>query len=388
MDQFPIEQALFAQSLAHVGTDGGETKTATTLVPLGRSVGFAEDWMQSAEELIRGYGERPAGVRCPLAVFAHPFADQVAVVQVADQPDGTLAFHFLVLPRSDYEKWGGDPFLLARKLPADWQGRGTLPTHSWPCQPLPSRTVAQVRQVLQRLKSGALSEDWEPPDADALPADDSPTKVKKKASESIVSPHDLAKLERTVENSESPALLGATQVLVDGGRVLFRRPGPDTNLIEGLWTLLPNTTRCRLWPASFAFANHLQFDAAVVPRLEPDDLEGYTSEEQAIDYPEGRYELALQSAAENGDQQHLDSLLSRRSVWDTWRLGLCLLALMIGLVLIDRLLPRAAPPPSSAETRYKAKAAAMIVGVGANDPWLALAILNAGKKKIAHNIEE
>ena len=146
-------------------------------------------------------------------------------------------------------------------------------------------------------------------------------------------------VERTVENSESPALLGGVQVLVDGGRLFFRRPGPDMNLLKGLWTLLPTSTRCRLWPASFAFGNHLQFDAVVLPRLEPSELEGYTSEEQAIDYPEGRYELSLQTAAETGDQQQLDQLLRRRSVWETWRLGLCLLALMIGLMLVSKFIP-------------------------------------------------
>jgi hypothetical protein len=395
MDRFLIEQALFLQSYEHPA-DG--TEAAATIVPLGRSPGFIDDWTAFAEELIHGFGDRRARVRCPLAVFAHTFGDKhVAVVQVADQPNNLLAFHFLVLLRGDYEKCLGDPFYLAQKLPAGWLQRGSLPTHSWPRVPPPGRTIAEVRKVLQRLKTGALSEDWEPPaSTDAaevtlsgqttLGAGGPPASVAgeppapREPTEAITKTKSKP-APRTAENSESPALLGATQVLVDGGRVFFRRPAPDMNLISGLWTLLPTSTRSRLWPASFAFSNHLQFDAVVVPRLDENDLEGYTSEEQAIDYPEGTFELALQTAAETGDQQHLDELMARRSVWDTWRLGLYLLALMIGLVAVSNWIPKA-QPPTPGEVQRRAMAAASVVGVAANDPWIAMAILHAGKQKI------
>ena len=56
--------------------------------------------------------------------------------------------------------------------------------------------------------------------------------------------------ERTAENSESPALLGGVQVLVDGGRLVFQRPAADLPLVEGLWTLLPHGIRGKLWPPS------------------------------------------------------------------------------------------------------------------------------------------
>src|SRR5207253_9482251 len=87
--------------------------------------------------------------------------------------------------------------------------------------------------------------------------------------------------ERTVENSESPALLGGVQVLVDGGRLVFARPKGDLALVESLWTLLPDRTRGKLWPASFAFSNELGFDVIVVPRVDESQFEGYTTEEQA-----------------------------------------------------------------------------------------------------------
>ena len=46
------------------------------------------------------------------------------------------------------------------------------------------------------------------------------------------------------------------------------------------------------------------------------------TDEQARDYPEGRYELALQTAAESGDQAELNRLFARRSSLDTIRIGL------------------------------------------------------------------
>src|SRR5581483_8007314 len=159
--------------------------------------------------------------------------------------------------------------------------------------------------VLQRVKAGALKEGEDP--------------------------HAVV---RTVENSESPALLGGVQVLLDGGRLVFERPAPDPDLLRALWTLLPYSARATLWPASFAFSNALGFDALVVPRALGDDYEGYTTEEQAADYPQGRYELNLQIAAESGDQVELDHLLNRRSLGETKKLGVILLVLLSILVVL------------------------------------------------------
>ncbi len=313
-----------------------------------RSPGFQDEWLAAAERLVLGFGIRPAGQACPPAVFALPLVENhVAVVQVADQPGAApaLGFHFLVLERLDYAFLAGDPFALARQFPPRWREPGPLATLMVPRVPPAPRRVDQVQRVLQRVKASALKEDENPED----PA-----------------------FERTPENSESPALLGGVQVLVDDGKLVFQRPGPDPDLIEGLWTLLPQSTRAKLWPASFAFGNALGFDALVVPRVHVADYEGYTSEEQAAEYPAGHYELALQIAAETGNQRELDGLLQRRSGSETLRLGWMLLVLLIFLVLAPRLLDLLQPAPKPVDFEHQAAAAAGMVGVG--DPWTALGL--------------
>jgi hypothetical protein len=282
---------------------------------LARSAGFQEDWLPAAEQLCTGFGERPVGVVCPACVFAQPLGKRhVAIVQVADQGSddagrpGALGFRLLVIGRAPYTNLIGDPFAVAERFPPPWQARGELPPLSWPMEPLPPRTVAMVQQVLQR--------------------------------------------------PDGPSLLGGTQALLDGGRLVFERPAPDAALLQGLWTLLPTSSRAQLWPASFAFGNALGFDAVVVPRARAEEYADYLREEQAAEYPEGRYELNLQIAAEAGNQKELDALFGRLSHAQTLRLALILVGLMATLLLVSKFLtpsapPRPAPATAPAETAPK-----------------------------------
>jgi hypothetical protein len=260
---------------------------------LGRSPGFPDEWLADAEELCAAFGDRLPGVDCPGCVFAQPFGKRhVAVVQVADQGADTsnragLGFRQLVFRRQDYPLFGGDPFALAEHFPPPWQSRGDLPVLS--TEPLTGpRTVADVQQVLKR--------------------------------------------------PESAALLGGVQALVDGGRIVFQRPAPDTSLLQSLWMLLPASNRSELWPASFAFSNVLHFDVLVVSRPTGEEYAEYLTEDQAGDYPQGRYELSLQQAAEAEDQAELDALFSRRSRAQTWRMGWIILVGMLALLLVMSLL--------------------------------------------------
>ncbi|HYV38438.1 MAG TPA: hypothetical protein VE988_22330 [Gemmataceae bacterium] len=332
---------------------------------LARSNGFIDVWQGDIEQILLDFGDRPIGIICPAALFAQPLGkDQVVIVQVTDQPatDGPpyLRFHVLVVPLAAYRKFLGDPFAVAERFPPPWQRTGSeLPELTMPAEPLPRRTVAEVQKVLKRVKASALREDEDP-----------------------------AAVELTVENAESPALLGGVQILVDGGKLMFVRPAPDPGLIRALWTLLPDTTRSQLWPATFAFSNALGFDAVVVPRPGQEDLTGYTTEQQAADYPAGRYELNLQTAAESGDQAALDGLFGRRSQGDMLRLALLMVvALSISVFLFrffDLKTPPEQPPPLSPEQRERVAFAAATVANG--DPWAAVALHEAARYRRAERV--
>jgi hypothetical protein len=239
-----------------------------------------------AERIAVLFGSRPEGVACPLAHFACPFGSRhVAVVRVEDRPGGLLGFRFLVLSRELY-RYLGDPFAISDRYPADWGKTGTLPELSWPMEVLPERTLELLDAIL---KHGDVS-----------------------------------------------LLLGSAQALVDGNRVLLNRTEPSEKFIRDLWQLLPDRTRCDLWPATFAFSDELGFHAATGPTLPTPRHGVQVLQEEAIrDYPQSSYELNLHLAIESGDRAGLRKLLARRTADDTIRLGLYILAfaLVVAAVL-------------------------------------------------------
>jgi len=125
-------------------------------------------------------------------------------------------------------------------------------------------------------------------------------------------------------------------VLVDGGRVVLERSAPAEELLRGLWQLLPDRSRAELWPASFAFAADLGFDAVVLPVLPPDPSGVRHTEDGLRDYPQSPYELALQVAVEGGDQRELDHLFARRTGGDTIRLALAIIGGATLLALLSK----------------------------------------------------
>jgi hypothetical protein len=320
---------------------------------------------------MRDFGERPSETfRCPVTTtFALPLTGrQLALVRARDDHAGSLSprlrhgepgfcptglrFHFLVVDRKTYESWIRDPFVLAAKVDPDWEAT-ELPAIVIPGEIFVPRTITQVQGVLKRVKAAALKEGEDPESPDFV---------------------------RTIENSESPVLLGAAQVLVDGGRLVFERPEGDQALVAGLWLLLPEATRVRLWPTTFAFAPALEFDVLVVPHVNEEMLEGYTTEQQAGDYPAGSYELALQRAAEAGDQRDLDAVFNRRDSRQTIRLGLIILALLCVLVLASRLFDVMGPKDSSGLTPQMRRALGGTAIVGIGDQWGALGMVAAWHK--------
>ncbi len=258
----------------------------------GMSEGFAvrPDAPAEAQRLCRAFGAPPAGLDCPLAVWAQPFGGGfVAVVQVTAVKQRQLAFRLLIIERAAYNGFLRDPFAISDRFPPDWGATGLLPALPLLLEPPRRRTVAQLQKIL--------------------------------------------------ETGGSPTLLGSVQALVDGGRVVFERPAPAPQLARDIWHLLPDSVQTELWPASFALANDLRFDLLVVPKAEGITLDRYVTEEQALDYPEGRYEFSLQYAIEHGDQREVDRLLGRRSSKQMLRLLIYLLVFgVLGYLGINFLL--------------------------------------------------
>jgi hypothetical protein len=249
-----------------------------------RSDDFPEAWDSTAVRMVEGFGPRPDGVSVPAAVAVLPFdKTSTAVIQFADHAGG-LAFRLLILNRKLYDAIS-DPFAVSEAYPPNWSARDSLPPLRWTPDPTPARTVADVAAVLH---------------------------------------HD------------GPLLLGATQALVDGGRVALKREAPDDATIRRIWQLLPYSTRNELAVATFAFGTDPRFQFSVTPNPPEKMPFGTLSEENCRDVPEGRYELALQLAAESLNQAEIDRLFLRRSSKDTLKLAL----LMVGVALVALLVSK------------------------------------------------
>lgn len=251
---------------------------------VARSPGWDDKWQPEIDRLCESFGQPPIGEHLPVCVFAQPLGrDRVAVVQAAAEGDmPVLRFRVLAAPTAIYAAIG-DPFAVSDQFPPPWESRIALPSLAWTDE-LPDRSIERVQRILQE--------------------DDSPT------------------------------LLGAAQAIVDGGRVVFERPFPAPDLLRRLWALLPDNTRAEVWPASFAWASDLDLHAVVVPRFDADRWPGYVTEAQAGDYPEGRYELNLQIAVEGGDQHALDRLFARRTSRQMLQLALTILALAVFVAIL------------------------------------------------------
>jgi hypothetical protein len=150
-------------------------------------------------------------------------------------------------------------------------------------------------------------------------------------------------VQHVLKRDNGPELLGGCQALLDGSQLLFVRQQEDAKLVRDLWTLLPYGNRLELMPATFAWNNKLRFDVVVTGSDQAERFPSFLKEEQAGGYPEGRYELALQTAAEAEDQASLDVLWARRSRREMWRIGLLLMAVLAILAIAIKIL---APTPN------------------------------------------
>lgn len=129
-----------------------------------------------------------------------------------------------------------------------------------------------------------------------------------------------------LKSGDTPTLLGAAQLLVDGGKLHCPADAPvSVHQIASLWDLLPTRQRALLgWTNYLNSARHrLAIGAGSKP------AEGSWNWDQAGDYPEGDYERSLHQAASQGDQDTVRRLLNRGSRADVMILGLLLLAALV-----------------------------------------------------------
>ena len=216
-------------------------------------------------------------------LFAHVLDTRhVAIVRVTQHRPA----YFQIWHAATYARLG-DPFRLADLIPPDRPQSGELPTREVEPAGLPRPTVADLLNSL-----GA---------------------------------------------TDMPLVLGATQALLDGVRVRFG-PGEATeSTLRLIWDLLPDSTRHRLWPHTAANGRTDDHYDACLTSEPATPSPGVLSAEQCRDYPEGRYELALQTALERGDGATVAALFARRSSAETLRIAAGTLAVTLVGALVVRL---------------------------------------------------
>lgn len=244
------------------------------------SPGFDESLTADVERIAIEIGEPPA----ESMTVTWLNRSWVAIVSTR----GTSS-RFLVLNRKLYEAIPS-PFAIVDRFPPEYVRGGPRPDLEWPPEPLPRRKAADLEAVLK--------------------------------------------------HGDSPFLLGASQALVDSGRIALVRDLPDEKTIRDLWALLPDSIRRQTTFATFAGSTAFAPSIVVLRSLPEGGIAGYLTEDQARDYPESRYERELQVAIEHGDQKSLDKLLARRSSSETLRLALWMVALAFLFALTMKVLNR------------------------------------------------
>lgn len=135
-----------------------------------------------------------------------------------------------------------------------------------------------------------------------------------------------AELRNILKDGDAPTLLGAAQLLVDGGKLHWPVEAPvPLQQIASVWDLLPTRQRALLGWTNYL--NSTRHKLAISAGNQP--LDGAWAWEQAGDYPEGNYERALHQAAFQRDDETLARLLNRGSRADVLLLGLILLAVLV-----------------------------------------------------------
>lgn len=246
---------------------------------VAQSEGVTEEVLAELQRACLAFGQ--PSIVFPSAMFTQRWKKQyLIVVQVIDAP---LRFHAVIVDENALSFAAIDPELIAKDIRPDWNASGTIEPFVWKSE-YPVDTIAVFQDIL---KTG-----------------------------------------------NSQLLLGATQALFDSGKIVFERPDPDPMLVRNLWRMLPYSSRRELTFATFAFSDALRCNVMVMPKIEAVPV-GYLIESNVLDYPEGRYEKAVQIAVEADDQRGLNRLLWRRSSSETLRLAWWILgaSMLVAIVM-------------------------------------------------------
>jgi len=138
-----------------------------------------------------------------------------------------------------------------------------------------------------------------------------------------------AMLETIHVGTNGPLLLGVTQAVVDGARVLLTAETLDSQFVRNLWMMLPHATRREAAVSSALPRHHPKVNFAILPELPTPMPMGYLNERMVLDYPEGRYEHNLQIAFEAHDDRFVQELLMRRSGRELMRMGIWAIAILL-----------------------------------------------------------
>ncbi len=239
-----------------------------------QSPGFLPEWLPALSQILELYGTAPTQE----VLFTLPLtrATRAIISGIENR------FYVRVMSRKLYEVIP-DPFAIAEKFPANWL-HSPLEDLEWPNENLPTRSVAVLEPILK--------------------------------------------------NGNSPLILGSTQMLVDGGSLILHREAPDAQTLRNIWMFLPDGVRREHWLATWSPKSELRFSIAVQPNGTPIPR-GTRSEEQAMDYPESRFEYELQHAIESNNDAELERLLNRAGLEAVFkRTILMLLGLMAAGIAI------------------------------------------------------
>ena len=251
---------------------------------IGRSPGVPFETEEAALKIAVQFGDRPPGASCPESVFTVRDWGTLWIVKVASLPGDGSPLVFRMFGIAAKYRLGLDPLAWAESYPLEAM-KGELPNEEWLNPFPPRRTVEGVRAILK--------------------------------------------------GGDSPLLLGSVQALLDGCKIVvsLAEAGPD--FVRHVWKLLPEKSKAEINLATFAFSADLGFDIVVLTGVPATGIPGYLTAEQVRDYPEGRYEFALQHAAESGNQGELDRLFSRKTSREVLRLaiGMVLFAFVVVLIL-------------------------------------------------------